>query len=78
MNEVTKKVFSSRSMVSFRSRRKISSYLVSDKVYTLDRVVGSTKCGKKRCEVRMNISETNIFTSSVTGETYKINHKTNL
>ena len=75
MNEETKKVFSTRPMVSFRSPRKISSYLVTAKLYLLDRVVGSTKCGKKRCQVSMNISETNTFTSKVTGETYKKNHQ---
>ena len=75
MNEETKKVFSAGPMVLFRSPRKISSYLVRAKLYPLDRVVGSTKCGKKRCEVCMNVSETNTFTSNVTGETYKINHK---
>ena len=61
-------------MVSFRSPRKISSYLVRTKLYSLDRVVGSSKCGKKRCEVCINVSETNTFTSNVTGETCKINH----
>ena len=30
---------------------KISSYLVRAKLYPLDRVVGSTNCGKKRCEI---------------------------
>ena len=50
MNEETKKVFSAGPMVSFRSPRKISSYLVRAKLYLLDRVVGSTKCGKKKCE----------------------------
>ena len=69
MNEETKKVFSPRPMVSFRKPRKISSYLLTAKLYPLERVVGSTKCGKKRCEVCMNVSETNTFTSSVTGET---------
>ena len=64
-------------MLSLKSPRKISSYLVRAKLYTLDRVVGSTKCGKKRCEVCRNVSETNRFTSNVTGETYKINHKLN-
>ena len=68
-NDETKKVFSSRPMVSFRSPRKISSYLKRAKLYPLDRVVGSLKYGKKRCEVCMNISETNTFTSNVTGET---------
>ena len=62
-------------MVSFKSSLKISSYLVRAKLYPLDRVVGSMKCGKKRCEVCMNVSKTNTFTSYVTGETYKINHK---
>ena len=75
INKESKKILSPRPMVSFRSPRKISSYLVRAKLYPLDRVVGSMKCGKKRCEVCMNVSETNTFTSNVTGETYKINHK---
>ena len=75
MNKETKKVFSPRPMISFRSPRKISSYLVRAKLYPLARVVGSTKCGKKRSEVCMNVSETNTFTINVTDETYKINHK---
>ena len=69
MNKETKKVFSPRPVVSHRSPHKISSYLVRAMLYPLDRVVGSTKCGKKRCEVCMNVSETNTFTSNVTGET---------
>ena len=62
-------------MVSFSSLRKISSYLVRAKLYPLDRVVRSTKYGKKRCEMCMNVSEAKAFISNVTGETYKINHK---
>ena len=75
MNEETKRVFSPGPMVSFRSPHKISSYLVRAKLYPLDRVVGSMKCDKKKCEVCMNISERNTFTSNVTGEAYKINRK---
>ena len=75
MNEETKEVFSPRPMVSYRSLRKISSYLVRAKLYPLDRVVGSTKCGNKRSEVCMNVSNTNTFVSSATGETYKIDRK---
>ena len=45
MNEDTERVFLPRPIVSFRSPRKISSYLVRTKFYPLDRVVGSTKCG---------------------------------
>ena len=59
MNKETKKVFSPRPMVSFRSSRKISSCLVKVKLHPLDRVVGSTKCGKKRCQLCVNISKTN-------------------
>ena len=62
-------------MVSFRSPRKISSYLVRAKLYPLDRAVGSTKCGKKSCENFMNVSKTNTFTSNITSETYEIYHK---
>ena len=75
MNEETKKVFLPRPMVSFTSPRKISGYLVRAKLYLLDRVVGSTKCGKKRCEVCLSICERNLFTGNVTGETYETNHK---
>ena len=57
MNEETKKMFSPRPMVSLRSARKISSYLVRAKLYPLDRVVGSTKCDKEWCEFCINVSE---------------------
>ena len=33
------------------------------------------KCGKKTCEICMNVSEANKITSNLTGKTYKINHK---
>ena len=39
------------------------------RLYTLDREVGSTKCGKKKCEVCVIVSETNTSTSNVTGDT---------
>ena len=62
-------------MVIFRSSRKLSSYLVSDKLYPLERVTGSCKCHGKRCVVCLNVNKSSTFTSSVTHETYKINHK---
>ena len=77
MNEECKRVFTPGPMVSFRGTRKISSYLVRAKLYPLGRTVGSKKCGKSRCEVCLNVEETDTFTSSVTGETFKINHKLN-
>ena len=76
MNEENRKIFLSRPMVSYYSR-KISDYLVRTKLYSLDRVIGSTKCGKKRCQVCMNISELHKFTSKVTCETNKISHELN-
>ena len=45
MNEKTKKVFSPRPMISFRSPRKVSGYLVKAKLHRLDRILGSTRCG---------------------------------
>ena len=61
-------------MVSYRSARKLSSYLVGAKLYHLERKRGFYKCGNLRCLVCNNIEETNTFTSSVTGESFKINH----
>ena len=77
MNKENKKLFSPRPMLSFRSPRKISSYLVRANLYPLDIVVGSTKYVKKRCDVRVNVSETNTFTSNDTGQTNKINDRLN-
>ena len=54
---------------------KVSSYLVRAKVYLLERTVGSFKCKKSRCQVCLNVNETDTFTSTVTKKTYKINHK---
>ena len=62
-------------MVPFRSSRKLSSSLVTAKLYPLERVTGWFKCHGKRCAVCLNFNETSTFTSSVTHETYKINHK---
>ena len=75
MNDEVKRVFTPKPMVSFRSSRKISSYLVRAKLYPIERTVGSFRYGSKRCEVCKYITETNAFTSSVTGQTYKINHR---
>ena len=74
MDEEVKKVFYPGPMVSFRSARKVSSYLVRAKVYPLERTVGSFKCKKSRCQVCLNVNEADTFTSAVTKKTYKINH----
>ena len=69
MNDEVKRVFTPKPMVSFRSFRKISSHLVRAKLFPIERTVGSFRCGSKRCEVCKYITETDTFTSSVTGET---------
>ena len=74
MDEEAKRVFTPGPMVSFRSSRKLSSYLLRAKGYPTERVVGSFKCNKPRCLVCANVTETKIFTSTVTGRTYKVNH----
>ena len=77
MNAEVKQTFTPVPMVFYRSSRKLSSYLVRAKLYPIDRIVGSKGCGKKRCEVCVNVCETDTFSSTVTGETFKINHKLN-
>ena len=62
-------------MVSYRSARKLSSYLVRAKLYPIERKVGSCKCKGKSCEVCKNVLETDTFTCSNDQTTYKINHK---
>ena len=64
-------------MITFRSSRKLSSYLIRAKFYPLERFVGSCKCYGKRCEVCANVTETSTFTSTATQNTYKINHQFN-
>ena len=77
MNQEVKNAFTLGPIVSYRSARKLSSYLTKAKLYPLERKVGSEKCGKSRCEVCLNIQETDTFTSTTTGKSFKINHKLN-
>ena len=75
MNVEVKQTFTPVPMVSYRSYRKLSSYLVTAKLYPIEKIVGSKGCGKKCWKVCVNVCETDTFTSTVTGETFKINHK---
>ena len=69
MDEEIKRAFTPGLMISFRSARKLSSYLVKAKLYPTEKVVGSFKCNKPRCLVCVNVTETNTFSSTVTGRT---------
>ena len=77
MNEEAKKVFTPGPMISFRSARKLSSYLVREKLYPIERTVRLFKCNGKRCQTCLNVNETDTFTSTTTGKMYKINHQLN-
>ena len=77
MNEEVQNLFHPGPMVSFRGVRKLSSYLVRAKLYPLHRKVGSKKCAKNRSEVCDYVTDTNIFSSTVTGESFKSNHQIN-
>ena len=68
MNREVKNVFTPGPIMSYRSARKISSYLVRAKLFPLERNVGSEKCGKSRSEVCLNIQKANTFTSTTTGK----------
>ena len=75
MNEEGKKVFTPGPMISFRSARKLSGYLFRVKLYLIEQTVGSFTCNGKRCQTCLIMNETDTFTSTTTGETYKINHQ---
>ena len=57
-------MFAYDSMISHRSSRKLSSYLVRAKLYPIDRIVGSKGCDKKPCEVCVNVCEQKLFLTS--------------
>ena len=75
MNEEVKNLFLPGPMVSFRGARKLSSYLVRGKLYPLHCKVGSKKRTKNHCEAYDYVTDTDTFTSTVTGESLKINHQ---
>ena len=74
-DQEVERVFTPGPMGSFRSARKSSSYLVRGKLYPFESRVGSFKCGGKRCQICLNVTETETFTSTSTNQTYKINHE---
>ena len=77
MNEEVENLFLPGPMVSFKGARKLSSCLVRAKLYPLHRKIGSKKCTKNRCEVCDYVTDTDACTSTVTGESFKINHQLN-
>ena len=76
-DQEVERAFTAGPMALFRSERKISSYLIWVKLFTLERRVVSLKCEGRRCQVWLNATETETFTSTCTNQTYKINHELN-
>ena len=66
--------FTPTPMVAFCSARKLKDYLVRVKLYPLEWNLGFRKCNKSRCKVCNIIENTDLFSSTVIGEAYKINH----
>ena len=74
-DEEVKQVFNSP-FVSFRTVRTLRSHLVSVKVYPVgEKLVGSRKCNKNRCQVCKNVIETETFQYFVDKKVYKINDR---
>ena len=73
-DESVKRVFTPPPIISYRNARKLSSYLIRTKLYPLERKRGSYKCGNVRSLICSNIEETDTLTSTVSGESFKINH----
>ena len=55
MDQETKNVFTPGPMATFSSTRKLSSYLVRAKLYSIERIVGTHKYKRKQCEVCLNV-----------------------
>ena len=77
MNEEVKTLFLPERMVSFRNGLKLSRYLVRAKLYPLHPKVEYKIFAKNCCEVCDYTTDTDTFTSTVTGESFKINHQLN-
>ena len=76
MDQKVERTFTPQLMVSYRSMRKLSKYLVrAVGLYPIQRKVRSCKFTGKRCEVCKNVLATDTFTCSNDQTTYKINNK---
>ena len=63
-DEEVKRVFTPAPFVSFRTARTLRTHLVRVKVYPVEeRLVGSRKCLRNRCQVCKNVVETDTFQS---------------
>ena len=78
MNDEVKTAFTTVTTVSLRGARKLDIYLlVKAKLYSQERFVGSFKCNGKRCQVCMNVTESNTLSSSADKKEYVISNSFN-
>ena len=77
INDEVKKAFTTGPIVLFQGAQKLSSYLVRAMLYPLERWVESFKCNSKSFQVRINVTKSNTFSSSVDKKEYVSNHSFN-
>ena len=74
--EKVKQVFNPAPFISFRSVRTLKSHLLRAKDYPVgERLVGSRKYNKHRCQVCKNLIENETFQCFIDKKVYKINHR---
>ena len=76
-DRAVKALFTPAPFVAYRTGYSLKSHLVRAKVYPLERIVGSQRCNKPRCQTCRNVTETCTFQCSVDKKVYKINHQFN-
>ena len=70
-----RRFFSSASIVSYRSARKIKDHIVRSKLYPTERKVGISRCGTPKCQVCASIQVTDTFSSFFTNHNFNCNSK---
>ena len=77
MNGEVKQIFSAKPIITSGNAKNINNYLVRAKVYSIERSTGMLPYSQKRCEGCKYFNKTESFTSSVTQNTHKTNHRLN-
>ena len=65
-------LFTPSPLVAYRSARILKSFFMRSKVYPLEGTMALLKPGSKRCQVCLNVSETDTFESFQTKRQYGI------
>ena len=76
-DQLVKKICTPAPFVSYRSAYSLRNQLVRAKVPSFERETGCKHCDSKLCLTCNNLSSTDTFKSTNTGEEFKINHEFN-